>query len=179
MLHPGAYFITVCAHNRACLFGEISAGAVQLNDNGAVVQETWDRLPTHYSHLMLEAFVVMPNHVHSILVLTDDSIAAGLKPAPTPRHVLPEIVRAFKTFSARLINHRRGIRGLPVWQRNYYEHVIRTDSALNRVRQYIGENPARWAEDPENLDVQAMRLAAGFKSTATVQNIDRDNGTVP
>jgi hypothetical protein len=78
------------------------------------------------------------------------TITAGLKPAPTNKHGLPEIVRAFKTFSSRRINELRGTPGLPVWQRNYYEHIIRNEDSLNRIRQYILDNPARWTRDREN-----------------------------
>jgi putative transposase len=149
----GAYFVTVCAHNRICFFGDISAGIVQLNDSGMIAQETWIHLAEHYSNLTFDAFVVMPNHIHGILVLADDLVGAGLKPAPTQRHALPEIIRAFKTFSARRINACRGTLGVPVWQRNYYEHIIRNEKALTRIRQYIAYNPARWADDPENPDL--------------------------
>ena len=82
-----------------------------------------------------------------------DLVGAGLKPAPTQRHGLPEIVRAFKTFSARRINALQGTAGTALWQRNYYEHVIRNEGELDRIRQYIADNPARWHEDPENPDV--------------------------
>jgi len=102
---------------------------------------------------------VMPNHVHGIVVLTD-AVGAGLKPAPTDvtvragdrRHGLAEIVRGFKTFSARRINEFRRERQRPVWQRNYYEHVIRDDDSWDRIRRYVQENPARWAFDRDNPD---------------------------
>jgi putative transposase len=149
----GAYFVTICTHKHACLFGENLGGLIRLSDYGSIVQEAWNSLPTHYSHVVLDAFVIMPNHIHGIIVLADGPVGAGFKPAPTPgtRHALPEIVRAFKTFSARRINDFRANRG-PVWQRNYYEHVVRNEATLNRIRQYIIDNPARWADDPENLD---------------------------
>jgi REP-associated tyrosine transposase len=81
-----------------------------------------------------------------------DHVGAGFKPAPTEstllrRHGLPEIIRAFKTFSSRCINQLRRTSGTPVWQRNYYEHIIRNDDDLHEVRRYIDDNPARWAED--------------------------------
>ena len=145
----GAYFVTICTHNRTCLFGDIVDGEMRLNEDGRLAQSVWEALPKHYSHVELDAVVVMPNHVHGIIVLTATPVGAGFKPAST-RHGLPEIVRAFKTFSGRRINQSRSTPGTPVWQRNYYEHVIRNDAALNRLRQYIAENPARWAEDPEN-----------------------------
>ena len=81
-------------------------------------------------------------------------------PTPTKRHGLPEIVRQFKTFSARRINEHRGTTGTPVWQRNYYEHIIRDDASLNRIRQYILNNPIKWAQDKEN-----PVLGAGLEST--------------
>jgi REP element-mobilizing transposase RayT len=100
---PGAYFVTVCVQERAYLFGEIIDGEMRLNGFGGIVQACWEELPRHYRHIEMDAFVVMPNHVHGIIVLTD--VGAGLKPAPTAcgaKHGLPEIVRAFKTLRSRL-----------------------------------------------------------------------------
>jgi putative transposase len=150
----GAYFVTICTHDRRCTLSEIVEGEVQLTDAGEAVVSIWIGLPEHYPHLLLDTFVVMPNHIHAIIILdASRSVGAGFKPAPTPtirRHGLPEIVRALKTFSAREINLRRGAPASPVWQRGYYEHVIRNDASLTRIRQYIVDNPARWTADPEN-----------------------------
>ena len=158
----GAYFVTICTRRSACVLGEVVAGEVRLSEAGRVVQTVWEGLPRHYPHVQLDAWIIMPNHVHGIVILTADPVGAGLKPAPTTpdapapanvkrtRHGLPEIVRAFKTFSARRINAARGTQGTAFWQRNYYEHVIRNEAALDRIRQYIEDNPARWHEDPEN-----------------------------
>jgi REP element-mobilizing transposase RayT len=137
----GAYFITACIHNRAMLLGEVMDGDVRLNEMGAIVQQTWDDLPTHYHGIDLDAFIVMPNHVHGIIILAD---------ASERRHAIPEIVRGFKTFSARRVNERSGQSGVR-WQRGYYEHVVRNEKALDRIRAYIANNPARWADDPENI----------------------------
>jgi len=106
-----------------------------------IVQQIWDDLPTHYHGIDLDAFIVMPNHVHGIIILADQSAR---------RHAIPEIVRGFKTFSARGVNERAGKSGV-LWQRGYYEHVIRNEKALDRIRVYIANNPARWADDPENI----------------------------
>ena len=158
----GAYFVTLCTHGHLCLFGEIVDGRMRANALGQIIQETWCGLPDHYPHVELDAFVVMPNHVHMIVVLTEGKnlVGAGFKPAlvhgpvPTPdtprRHGLAEIVRAFKTFSSRQINKCRGTQGGPLWQRNYYEHIIRRERALNHIRRYITENPLHWAQDREN-----------------------------
>jgi len=120
---------------------EVIDCSVRLNEVGTIVQQTWDDLPTHYHGIDLDAFVVMPNHVHGTFILTDQS---------ERRQAVPEIVRGFKTFSARRINEHAGERGL-LWQRGYYEHVIRNENALDRIRAYIANNPAQWAEDPENI----------------------------
>ena len=158
----GAYFVTICTQGHPCLFGEIVDGQTHANALGQMVQETWCDLPDHYPHVELDAFVLMPNHVHMVIVLTEgsDVVGAGFKPAlvhgpvPTPdstkRHGLAEIVRAFKTFSSQKVNKCRGLRGVPLWQRNYYEHIIRNERALTHIRRYITENPQRWAQDREN-----------------------------
>ena len=152
----GSYFVTICAQNRECLFGNVMDDEMRLNAAGAIVQTVWDELPNHYPNVELDRFVVMPNHLHGIIVI----VGAGLKPTPT-KHGLPEIVRALKTFSARRINEMRNTPGVPIWQRNYYEHIIRNDESLHRIREYIVNNPAQWALDRENP------LRAGFKPTPT------------
>src|SRR3984893_5476830 len=96
----GAYFITACIHNRATLFGAVIEGDVRPNEMGTIVQQIWDELPTHYHGIDLDAFIAMPNHVHGIIILADQS---------ERRHGIPEIVRGFKTFSARRINERSRI----------------------------------------------------------------------
>ncbi len=149
-----AYFFTCCTTNRECLFGEIADGCMRLNPFGNIVQACWEDLPQHYPHVELDVFAIMPNHVHGIIVLGDTDVSAnvgaGLKPAPTKRHGLAEIIRAFKTFSARRINELREARGTSLWQRNYYEHVIRSADEWQHIREYILDNPARWEMDEEN-----------------------------
>ena len=84
------------------------------------------------------------------MLTVSDVAGAGFKPAPTKRHGLPEIVRVFKTYSERRINCVRCTKGALVWQRNYYEHIIRKDRELHAIRRYIENNPIHWAEDPDN-----------------------------
>jgi putative transposase len=149
---PGGYFITICTKERECLFGEIENDQMKVNNYGQIVQLSWLDLPQHYSNVQLDSFVIMPNHIHGIIFLED--VGAGLKPAPTvfkdKRYPLSEIVRAFKTFSSKGINKLRNMPGKSVWQRNYYEHVIRRDESLEKIREYIENNPLRWALDQEN-----------------------------
>ena len=152
----GAYFLTICTKDRTPLLATVTDGLLNPTPAGDHVRRVWEDLPNHYRHVRLDAFVVMPNHVHGVLWLrsmdgvTDIDPRAGLKPAPTKRHGLPEIIRGFKTFSSRRINQARGASGTPVWQRNYHEHVIREDESLNRIRDYVRLNPANWATDPDN-----------------------------
>jgi REP element-mobilizing transposase RayT len=171
----GAYFVTIVAWQRECLFGEIVDGEMRLNRHGYIVRDAWFDLKKHYRHVELSAFVIMPNHVHGIIVLNDDgrggSFLSGgrnlpdasnagrdnLPPnqtrpyvKPKPRHGLPEIVRAFKSFSARRINNFRKTDGIPVWQRNYYEHIIRNEREMDNITKYIETNPLRWNDDDEN-----------------------------
>jgi len=156
----GAYFVTICAQNRQCLFGEVADGEMRLNDAGRMVHDVWNDLPRHYAGVELDAFVVMPNHVHAIVIIVGaglkpaPTVRAGLKPAPT-KHGLPEIVRGFKTFSSRRINEMRQTSGVAVWQRNYYEHIVRDEESLNRIREYVVNNPLRWEWDRENPTVKA------------------------
>ena len=151
----GAYFVTVCTRNRACLFGEILNGEMQLNDIGRVAHRTWEEISTHFPQVERDAWVVMPNHVHGIIVIVGPPAGAThasplQRPSGPPKRSIGAIVGSYKSAVSKRINTMRGTPGVSVWQRNYYEHVIRTESALHRIRHYITDNPARWSEDPEN-----------------------------
>lgn len=191
---PGAYFITLCTAGRELLFGEIIDGAMNLYRLGLIVQKAWLELPRHYPNVVLDAMVIMPNHVHAVILLVEDACTGtidrgkdriaqlakgasdvgcripGSQPDPgepeatkegdetrpfsaqTPnkRDALPEIVRAFKTYSAKRINAVRRTPGQPVWQRNYYEHIVRNDEEWENIRLYVNNNPQEWARDVEN-----------------------------
>ena len=147
----GAYFITICTQQRECFLSKIVDQEAELSNGGKIVQEVWDKLPLHYTNIELDAFVVMPNHVHGVILL-GDTVGAGLRPAlaAEKRSSLSKIIGSFKSFSARGINEQRSTPGVPVWQRNYYEHIIRNETSLNAIRQYILSNPAQWAFDKDN-----------------------------
>jgi REP element-mobilizing transposase RayT len=153
---PGAYFVTICTHERQILFGNVIEEKMVMNRCGEIVLSCWGDIPDHYSTVTLDLFMVMPNHVHGIIVLTD--VGAGFKPAPTKRRPVSEIVRAFKTFSARRINEYRNTAGIPVWQRNYYEHVIRSERELTQIREYISTNHLKWGLDRENPERTGISL---------------------
>lgn len=149
----GAYFVTLCVHDRACLFGEVVDGAMRLNELGALVASEWLRTATIRPQVTLDEFVVMPNHFHAIIAIEDSR--RGVLPYARPRFRSPaeslgSIVRGFKSATTTLINSMRNSPGVPVWQRNYYEHVIRNESELTRIREYIANNPHQWSLDREN-----------------------------
>jgi len=150
----GAYFVTICVKGGEPILGEVVDGEMILSEYGRIVQACWQELVNHYEHVVLDAFVIMPNHILFIVILVDLDVGAGLRPAPTgpaltivKQHGLPEIVRALKSFSSRRINQLRETTGTPFWQRNYYEHIIRNERALNAIREYVQNNPANWLED--------------------------------
>jgi len=137
--------VTICTQGRKLLFGEIVGSEMVLNEYGRVVGECWEWLTRQYPYVQLDKWVVMPNHIHGIIVL------GGSRTAPTDKQKsLSSIVGAFKTVSTSSINRLRRSPGVPIWQRNYYEHIIREEEDLDHVRQYLIYNPGRWAEDEEN-----------------------------
>ncbi len=174
----GAYFITICAQDRACLFGEIVNGEMQYNDAGKMVQSLWQNIPENYDGVQIDEFIIMPNHLHGIIVL---NVGAGLVPAlidnlPTPvdnfsnngsttrvdptgggrfSRTVGDVVGGFK--SRATVEYIRGVKNhqwssfrARLWQRNYYEHIIRNETTLYDIRDYIINNPKKWALDREN-----------------------------
>ena len=145
----GAYFVTVCSYGRECLFGEVINEEMQPNQFGQIVVDSWLWLAKHYPYVALDAWVVMPNHFHGIMVIGEND-EGGSRTAPTKIKSLGRLIGAFKTVSTKQINLIRQTPSLTLWQRNYYERIIRNESELNRIREYIEANPAKWASDKEN-----------------------------
>jgi REP element-mobilizing transposase RayT len=150
----GFYFVTICTNGRWCCLGEVVDGEMVLSEFGVVVKEAWNVLPQHYPHIILDEFTVMPNHVHGIIQLTDENTYSGRggfrNPPLHPRHGLSEIVRGFKTWTARRINLIRHTTGEKFWQRSFYDHIIRDEGDLDNIRTYIQNNPIKWETDREN-----------------------------
>ena len=160
----GAYFVTIVVQNRTCLFGKVVDGIMQLNVAGQMIDREWHALPTRFPNVHLDAFVVMPNHIHGIIILTNAPPAGaplvGAQNGVAPNGVAPTVplgavVGAYKSLTT--VEFTRGVKTLgwppfpgKLWQRNYHERIVRDDAALNRIRRYIEENPARWAADTEN-----------------------------
>jgi REP element-mobilizing transposase RayT len=164
----GGYFVTLVTCQRNCIFGEIEAGNMQLNRLGEIVHAEWLRTPKIRAEVSLDAFIVMPNHFHAILFLNDvgttrwspdDSArqvgATGRSPlhksrsGPMPRS-LGAIIAGFKAAVTTKINTLERKPGRKIWQRNYYDHIIRNPKELDEIRLYIEANPLNWHQDEEN-----------------------------
>ncbi len=149
----GAYFATVCTRRRVPLFGDVVDGEMRLNGWGRVVEEEWLRSAEIRREIVLDAYVIMPNHMHAIIFIVSDDPGRGDRPvAPTtsnqrPKGPLPKslssLMAGFKSAVTKRINTLRGTPGTPVWQRNYYEHIIRNERELARIRRCMLDNPAR------------------------------------
>ena len=169
---PGAYFVTIVTQDRFCMFGNIVEEKMLPNAAGVMIQMVWESLSQRYVHIALDAFVLMPNHVHGIIVIdrpvgvplvgtqngTGSSTPdAGLRATTRVAPTIGDIVGAYKSITT--VEYTRGVRSREwrpfrrrLWQRNYYEHVIRDDDELNRAREYITNNPLKWELDSENPD---------------------------
>jgi putative transposase len=153
------YFVTICSREKRSLFGKICNAKMQLNVIGRIVNECLTEIPSHFANVEVPVHAIMPNHLHSILVLRERARHAVPLRAQSRRAEvfgepvagsIPTIVRSFK---AAVTKKARVILGWPlfeVWQRNYFERVIRNEDEFRKTWQYICENPARWDFDPEN-----------------------------
>ena len=150
----GGYFVTVVTREREMLFGDVVDGEMRLNATGQLVLDSWKWLTVRYPYVELDTHVVMPNHLHGIIVITgrhpmgDEAGDPGI--APAPRKSLGRLVGAFKTVTTKQVNLARGTPGRPLWQRNYYERVVRGERELALIREYIVNNPMQWGLDAEN-----------------------------
>lgn len=163
---PGAYFLTICTQNKLSLFGHIIDSEMRLNDAGRMVARWWGKLNCKFPNIQTDTFIIMPNHIHGIIIIRSEPVGADLCVCPNNKgaHMgapLQKIVQWFKTMTTNeYIAHVKNDSWAPfpgrLWQRNYYEHIIRNQESLNRIRQYITENPARWAVDRENPEAKSL-----------------------
>ena len=173
----GAYFVTMCVQNRACLFGDVVDGQMVVNPLGRIVADEWIKTADIRNEIKLDEWVVMPNHFHGIVWIIHGTPTPGngrgtarcrgdrpVAPTagPQPRS-LGAMVAGFKSTVTKRINQTRNTPGAGLWQRNYYEHIIRNDDELNHIRQYIIDNPLQWETDRENPNVEAVQRAATMK----------------
>ena len=145
---PGAYFVTIHAFETGALFGRLTPDGVQLSEVGQIVRGCWEQAPRHFAHIRLDEYTIMPDHFHALIWIIEMEAgpAAPVSNGPigTAPGSLGAVIQNFKSVSTRKINHARRQPGGKVWQRNYYERVIRGEAELNQVRQYIQMNPQRY-----------------------------------
>ncbi len=173
---PGGYFVTMCTHRREPILGEIIDGAMQLSELGEIAQMCWKNIPVHFEGVRLDAFQVMPNHLHGILAIEEGPeqriVPAQIvgveyiqlqrtrhdRPAAEHRyqHVIPKslgsIIRSYKAAVTREARQRAKCGDAPLWQRDFYDRVIRNPGELTRIRRYIENNPLAWSIDGNNPD---------------------------
>ncbi len=167
----GTYFITICSYKREEFFGEITNNLIHLNDYGKIIHDCWYQIPTNYKKIKLDDFVIMPNHIHGIIWIVGaihESPEEKRKIHETPENkltlgngvirelplrierrkmLISKIIGRFKMNSAKLINNIRNSKGSHVWQRSYYDHIIRNETDLNNTKAYIQNNPLNWRTD--------------------------------
>jgi REP element-mobilizing transposase RayT len=161
---PGAYFVTLVTKDRQCLFGEVQVEEMYLNPFGVLVDNEWCRLGERFDKIVVDEWIVMPNHLHGILLIVNDmnldkesdhpNVQSGQRSSSKEDTLLPgsmgAIVGAYKSTTTRLINGLKCCPGAKIWQRNYYEHIIRNEGEWEAIRKYIRNNPAEWELDREN-----------------------------
>lgn len=160
--HNGAYFITICTANREHYFGKIINGQPQLSEQGKIAHQYWSQIPDHFEFVLLDEFLVMPNHIHGIIVIDKPGNEPGLSGvetlhatslreptntmatiSPKPNSI-PAIVRSFKSAVTKYCNENK----LPFgWQTRFHDHIIRDNNEFNRIKNYIINNPANWDSD--------------------------------
>lgn len=161
----GWYYVTLCAQNREFLFGDVEDGIMILNEFGKIVDKIWKKLPERYP-IEVDEYIIMPNHFHGVINIVGEEKGRKNKVGvihespqrKSPQRdlndikvrrkmILPKIVGYFKMNSAKKINQMREKTGSSVWQRDYYEHIIRDEKDLIRIRKYIINNPGKWQDD--------------------------------
>ncbi len=164
----GAYFITICVKNRKCILGEIINGKMELSGIGEMVQKYWDQIPEHFGNIQLDEFVVMPNHIHGIVVINNlrcvhcrdvacnvstGNIMSRISPKPKS---LSTIIRSFKSAVSNWC-HKNNFAFFQ-WQPRFYERIIRDENELNQIRKYIRNNPIKWDLDRNNSGINQQSL---------------------
>ncbi len=165
--------MTVCMYNKKCVFGNLIDSEIELNEYGTLVLNQWNRIPNHFRNVRLDEMVIMPNHIHGIIHIIDVDVGAkhnnqdsyldadnmGNDASPLPKNRIPigtkqnslsSIIQNFKSVTSRKFNRINRSTSEQLWQRNYYDHIIRNEKSLHQIREYIIHNPLKWAFDTEN-----------------------------
>jgi len=151
---PGAYFVTICVHGMQYRFGEIVDSNMVLNEAGEIVIKQWNWLFEQYHYLLIDEFIVMPNHIHGVIRVVGNGRDRSLQVSKVKS--IPELIGAFKTTSSKMI-HFAGYFDFR-WQKSYYERVVRDERELHLIREYITNNPLSWELDKTDPDINGNKL---------------------
>lgn len=161
---PGMYFFTVCTHKREALFGEVTQGEMRVNDLGDSVWQEWHNSATVRPEVQLDAFMVVLNHAHGVILLKGPGFVRATGGSPfssgPSKYSLGAFIAGFKAASTKRIKAARRTPKAPVWQRNYYDHIVRDERSLTRMREYILNNPLKWDFDQGNPNKKGDRPVA-------------------
>jgi REP element-mobilizing transposase RayT len=158
----GYYFVTIVSYKRKNIFGEIIDGQNNLNPLGMIIEKTWQEIPEHFPYVEVDSHIVMPNHFHGIVIINEVGAqhVVGAQHAEPLREIKPQplglIVRSFKSAVTKRVHDLDLFVGEKIWQRNYYEHIIRNEDDHQQIADYIETNPLNWEYDHENLAMQNL-----------------------
>ncbi|MFA3783776.1 transposase [Melioribacteraceae bacterium 4301-Me] len=145
---PHYYFVTICTKNKKNLFGDVINSKVVLNKNGIVVKELWLRIVEHFTNVELDEYILMPNHFHGIIIIYDKvGLRSPQTEIKTKNFSLSQIIAYFKYQTTKRINLIEGVEGRVIWQRSFYDRIIRNEKELEKIRHYIHYNAIKWDED--------------------------------
>ncbi|MBU4305803.1 MAG: transposase [Candidatus Omnitrophica bacterium] len=172
--NSGWYFVTICSYNRSNIFGEykniVGAGLVSARNNinlstiGQIIDNRWNDIPNQYENVALDQYIIMPNHIHGIMIINNIDKREEASPSPT----ISDIICSFKSKSTmEYLNYlKRNNIHMPmhIWQRSFYDHIIQNNKSLHKIREYIVNNPATWDNDEHNPDKKGHNKSEGAGS---------------
>jgi len=149
----GYYFVTLCVKDRINWFGKIVKDEMELNEYGKTIKDYWLLVPEHYNNIAIDVYIIMPNHIHGIIIINSNSVV-GTEHCSVPtgnNHygLLSKTIKSFKNVCTKHFRQQFNNNDF-VWQRSFYDHIIRNEESLKKVREYIINNPLNWALDEEN-----------------------------
>ncbi len=146
----GGYFVTICTKNKRYLFGDIIDGCIELSKIGIIIKDCWLNIPKHFEEVLLDEYVIMPNHIHGIIFIHKGIQEDSGEKRSAQR--LFNLIGSFKSVCTKFVN--KNISGNNfMWQKSFYEHVIRNDQDLYKIQEYIVNNPLQWEIDELNINV--------------------------
>ena len=162
----GYYFVTICTHKRENVFGRIENGVMKLNEAGKIIEKWIVKLNEHFPNVTNDYYCIMPNHIHIIIIINETvhynkngivetihELSLREKIQHRRQMLLPKIIGYLKMNTSKQINIIRNTPGNPIWQPNYYEHIIRNDKSIYEIRKYIQNNPLEWEDDEYFTDL--------------------------